>query len=161
MARGWQVTLDAIKAKLLRRGRSAEDADDLVQESFLRYYIYVRRRPVASAGAFMSRTAMNLAVDADRARAVRREELLMEDDAIADVSPSLEDRVLARECLARLDDCLDRLDEKTRDIFLDIRVGGMSYAEVARHHRISVSTAEKQVAKATLLIGGRMEGWLK
>jgi RNA polymerase sigma-70 factor (ECF subfamily) len=36
----------------------------------------------------------------------------------------------------------------------------MSYQEIAKLHRLSVSSVEKHIAKATLLLTGWMEGWL-
>ena len=159
MVRNWQVTLDAMRVMLLRRGRKSEDADDLVQEAWLRFAVYQRKKPVASPGAFMVRTVLNLAVTADRARAVRGEEVAVDELSLVDTSPSTEATVLARERLARLDVCLDRLGSKTRTILLDIRVGGMSFNEAAEIHQISVSGVEKHVAQATAQITQWMEGW--
>lgn len=159
MVRNWQVTLDAMRVMLLRRGRKSEDADDLVQEAWLRFAVYQREKPVASPGAFLVRTVLNLAVTADRARAVRGEEVAVDELLLVDASSSTEATVLARERLARLDVCLNRLGSKTRAILLDIRVGGMSFNEAAEIHRISVSGVEKHVAQATAQIAQWMEGW--
>lgn len=144
---------------LRRRGRTSEDADDLVQEAWLRLAMYARQVQVAKPDAFLFRTALNLAVSADRARAVRGVEIEVEAVALVDSSPGTEDAVLARERIARLDVCLARLGPRTRAIFLDVRFGGMSYAEVAQRHRVTVSAVEKQVAKATMLVTRWMEGW--
>lgn len=161
MVRNWQVTLDAMRVMLLRRGRKSEDADDLVQEAWLRFAVYQREcdKPVASPGAFLVRTVLNLAISADRARAARGEEIAVDELLLADASPGTEATVLARERLARLDVCLGRLGSKTRTILLDIRVGGMSYTEAAEIHGISVSGVEKHVAQATAQIAQWMEGW--
>jgi DNA-directed RNA polymerase specialized sigma24 family protein len=35
----------------------------------------------------------------------------------------------------------------------------MSYQEIARQHRLSVSAVEKHIARATLAITSWMEGW--
>jgi RNA polymerase sigma-70 factor (ECF subfamily) len=161
MAWNWQVTLDAMRVMLLRRGRTSEDVDDLVQEAWLRYAVYQRERPVASPGAFLVRTVQNLAINADRARAVRGEEVAVEELSLVDPSPGTEDTVLGRERLARMDACLHRLESKTRAILLDIRLGGMSFDEAAEVHQISVSGVEKRVAQATAKIARWMEGWLQ
>src|SRR5262245_35248572 len=100
MAGDWQDMLDAMRSMLRRRGRTTEDADDLVQEAWLRYALYLRRNEVASPGAFLARTVLNLAVNADRARAVRGEELAVEELALVDGSSDTEAKVLARERLA-------------------------------------------------------------
>jgi RNA polymerase sigma-70 factor (ECF subfamily) len=54
---------------------------------------------------------------------------------------------------------LGRLNEKTRDIFLAHRIDGLSYQEIARQHRLSISSVEKHIAKATLVMTSWMEGW--
>jgi RNA polymerase sigma factor (sigma-70 family) len=159
MIKDWQVTRDVMRVMLLRRGRSAEDADDLMQEAWLRYALYRRRKQVASPGAFMVRTALNLAASADRSRAARGEEVAAEELPLPDGSPDIEATVLARERLARLDACLDRLGSRTRAIFLDIRVGGMTFSEAAEVHGISVSGVEKHVTQAAVRISQWMEGW--
>ncbi|MBX3628256.1 MAG: sigma-70 family RNA polymerase sigma factor [Rhizobacter sp.] len=159
MVRNWGALLKRVRSMLLRRGRSSEDADDLVQEAWLRLAMYTRETPVDKPGAFLARTALNLAVSADRARAVRGEEVEVEQVALADSSPGTEAAVLARERLARLDVCVSRLGGRTRAIFLDVRFGDMSYPEAARRYGISVSAVEKQMAKATMLVTRWMEGW--
>lgn len=161
MIKDWQVTLDVMRVMLLRRGRSAEDADDLMQEAWLRYAVYQRRKRVESPGAFMVRTVLNLAASADRARAAHGEQVAVDELALLDASPSIEATVLARERLARVDACLDRLGSRTRAIFLDIRVGGMSFSEAAEVHGMSVSGVEKHVTQAAVRISQWMEGWRK
>ena len=161
MVKDWKVMLDAMRVVLLRRGRTAEDADDLAQEAYLRFAVYQARNQVASPQAFLTRTVLNLAVSADRSKAVRGEELVVDDLALLDTSPSIEDTVLARERLARLDYCLARLGWKTRAVFMDVRVGGMSFAEAARVHRLTVRGVEKHVSGATGRLCQWMEGWRK
>lgn len=159
MVKDWKLMLDSMRVVLLRRGRSAEDADDLAQEAYLRFAVYQARKQVEFPRAFLTRTVLNLAVSADRAKAVRGEELSVEELALLDGSPSIEDTVLARERLARLAFCVGRLGRKTRVVFLDVRVGGMSFAEAARVHQLSVRGVEKHVSQATVRLSQWMEGW--
>ena len=51
------------------------------------------------------------------------------------------------------------MNDKTRAIFLAHRVDGLSYQEIARIHGLSISSVEKHVAKAALMVTGWMEGW--
>jgi RNA polymerase sigma factor (sigma-70 family) len=159
MANNWEAVLRRVRKRLLRHGRTSEDAEDLVQEAWLRFAMYEQATPVAKPGAFLLRIALNLAATADRARAARGEEVYVEEMALADDSPGTEAAVLARERVARVDTCLRRLGDKTRAIFMDVRLREMSYPEAAQRHGISVSGVEKQVAKATMLIARWMEGW--
>jgi RNA polymerase sigma-70 factor (ECF subfamily) len=84
---------------------------------------------------------------------------VLDDVVLIDTTPSAEAVLLARERVARLSVCLGRLSDKTREIFLSHRIDGLSYQEIARERRLSISTVEKHVAKATLQLTRWMEGW--
>ena len=159
MTPNWQAAFSRVRAALVRRGRSAHDADDLVQEAWVRLVCYEREQTVAKPEAFLMRTALNLSIDAHRARVNHGEEVLLDEVVLIDATPGAEAVVLARERVARLSLCLARLTAKTRDIFLSHRVDGMTYQEIARRHGLSVGTVEKHIAKATLQVTTWMEGW--
>ena len=143
----------------MRRGRSEQDADDLVQEAWIRLACYERDRDVAQPEAFLMRAALNLSIDAHRSRASHGEEVVLEDAFLVDATPSAEAVLLGRERMARLSVGLGRLNDKTCAIFLAHRIDGMSYQEIARVHGLSVSSVEKHIAKAMLLLTSWMEGW--
>ena len=159
MASNWQTAFTRIRAALMRRGRSTEDADDLVQEAWVRLACYERDQVVDEPEAFLMRTALNLSIDAHRMRVSHGEEVLLEDVVLLDLAPGTEAVVLARERMARLSVCLGRLNEKTRDILLAYRVDGVTYREIAQRYGLSISTVEKHIAKATLQLTTWMEGW--
>jgi RNA polymerase sigma-70 factor (ECF subfamily) len=155
----WTSVFSRVKAALRRRGRSEHDADDLVQEAFVRLACYERDKVVEKPEAFLMKTALNLSIDAYRASATRGEEVLLEDVVIVDTSPGTEEVLLSRERLGRLSECLARMNDKTRAIFVAHRMEGLSYQEIGRIHGMSISGVEKHVAKAVLLVTGGMEGW--
>ena len=159
MTTNWQSAFSRVRAALMRRGRSAHDADDLVQEAWVRLAYYEREQAVAKPEAFLMRTALNLSIDTQRMRVNHGEEVLLDEVVLIDAAPTAEAVVLARERVARLGVCLGRLSEKTRDIFLANRIDGMSYQEIAQRHQLSISTVEKHIAKATMQVTGWMEGW--
>ena len=143
----------------MRRGRTRHDADDLVQEAWVRLACYERRQTVDEPEAFMMRAALNLSIDDYRTRRNRGEQILLDEVELIDATPTAETILLAREQLARLSESLAGLDAKTQRIFLAQRVDGMSYLEIARDHGLSVSAVEKHIAKATLVVTRSMEGW--
>ena len=159
MVTDWTAVFSRIRAALVRRGRAVHDADDLVQEAWVRLAGYEREQVVAKPEAFLMRIALNLSVDAHRARVNHGEEVLLEDVVLIDAAPSAEAVVLARERIARLSVCLGRLSEKTRDIFLAHRVDGLTYQQIGQRHGLSISTVEKHIARATLQVTSWMEGW--
>ncbi len=148
-----------VRDALRRRGSSTQDAEDIVQEAWVRLVSYQRDQVVDKPEAFLMRTALNLSVDAHRMRVSHGEEVVLDEVVLADEAPAVESVVLGRERMARLTQCLARLGEKNRDIFLAYRLDGLTYREIADHHGLSISTVEKHVAKATLRLISWMEDW--
>ncbi|MCU7373130.1 RNA polymerase sigma factor [Paucibacter sp. O1-1] len=156
----WPPIFAKIRTTLMRRGRSSDEADDLVQEAWVRLACYEREREaVADPEPFMMRIALNLSIDAHRMQAHHGEEVLAEEVVLADTAPSVEAVVLGRERMDRMNVCLGRMNDKTRDIFLAHRIEGLTYQEIAQHHGLSLSTIEKYIARATLLVATGMDGW--
>ena len=154
-----KATFASIRAALRRRGSSAQEADDLVQEAWVRLACYEREQVVAQPEAFMMRTALNLSIDAHRARVTRGEEVLAEEMVLIDFAPTAEAVLLAKERLARLSVGISRLSDTTRTIFLAHRIDGLPYCEIARAHGLSSTAVQKHIAKATLQLTAWMEGW--
>lgn len=160
LLKNWKEVLERVRVALRRRGRSEHEAEDLVQEAWLRLARYEdEKQPVDRPEAFLMRTALNLSIDAHRASAGRGEHVVLEDVVLIDTTPSTEAALLAKERLARLAMGLGRLSETTRDVFLAHRVDGLPYSEIAKRHGISIATVHQHVAKATLRLTSWMEGW--
>ncbi|CAM3882372.1 RNA polymerase sigma factor [Roseateles saccharophilus] len=158
--KNWQDVLARVRGALRRRGRTEHEAEDLVQEAWLRLARYEdEKQPVEKPEAFLMRTALNLSIDTHRMNSGRGEHMLLEDVVLIDTTPSTEAVLLARERMARLTQGLGRLSEKTRDVFLANRLDGLPYTEIAKLHGISVATVQYHVAKATLRLTSWMEGW--
>jgi len=155
----WLVNhLPRLRRMLLRRGRSREDVDDLLQDLFVRVMHYCQQgREVHDPERFLSRAALNLS-----AKAHKREhrELYdanpVEDLAIADLRFAPEENATADQCLERLQRRLNSLDPRTRDAYYMHRVHGMSYEQIAEHFEISVSAIEKHLARATIALTQEM-----
>ncbi|CAM4160386.1 RNA polymerase sigma factor [Roseateles saccharophilus] len=159
LVKNLRETLSRVRGALMRRGRSAQDADDLVQEAWARLACYEREQVVERPEAFLMRTAINLSIDAHRAQMTRGDEVLAEEVVLVDFAPTAEAVLLAKERLARLSVGISRLSETTRTIFLSHRIDGLPYGEIARVHGLSVTTVHKHVAKATLQLTRWMEDW--
>lgn len=153
------LAFSRVKGALMRRGRSKQDADDLVQEAWVRLACYEQRQAVEQPEAFLMKAALNLAVDAHRAQVSHGDQVVLDNVVLVDTSPSTEAIVLARERMARLSECLKRLSPKSREILLAYRLEGQTYQQIGQLHGLSVSTVEKHVAKATLQLTTWMEGW--
>jgi RNA polymerase sigma-70 factor (ECF subfamily) len=159
MVKNWQAVFSHVRAALMRRGRTEHEAEDLVQEAWVRLASYELRETVIEPEAFLMRAALNLSTDAHRARLHRGEQMVLDDDVLIDASPGVEDVLLARERMARLSECLAALPARTREILLAHRHEGLRYQDIAERHGVSVSAVEKHIAKAMLVITSGMEGW--
>lgn len=154
-----RAVFSRVRLALRRRGASAHDADDLAQEAWLRMSRHLDGQTVPNPEAYLIRTAINISIDDHRARLARGAEAVIDDVVLADVAPGVEEQLLGKERLDRMWQCLDRMPQRTREIFLAHRVGDRTYADIGREFGISERVVGKHVAKAMELLAGWMEGW--
>ena len=143
--------LARLKQYLRHRGRTDEDADDLIQEAFLRLEVYGRENEVEHEEAFLVRTVANLSVDKHRHDTVLEVvEVPVDEMEILDTRPSPEQIYAAREEINRLAAALDSLSPMTREVLMARRYEGMSCPEIAKRYGVTVSAVEKRLARAML-----------
>ena len=141
---------------LRRKGRSREDAEDLIQEAMLRLHVYCQGVSVANEEAFLRHAVSNLAIDQHRRDRpdLRRDVPFDELDnrhPLIDPESSPEDALDAVQRLGRIKRVLDGVSRRTRDIYFAHR-SGYSYAEIAAHMRISHITVKRHIARGLLAI---------
>lgn len=146
--------LRSLKKLLRRRGASHDQAEDLVQEAVLRLHAYTRQgNQVQNQEAFLTRTALNLAVDQHRhARPDSYESESVENLELPDLEPAPDEVFAAEQRLMKMQEALERANSRTREVFFMHRLYGFSHAEIARRLRISVSAVEKHVASAVTIL---------
>jgi RNA polymerase sigma factor (sigma-70 family) len=151
---GLSVHLQYLKKLLRRRGRTCEEAEDLVQEAFVRMQVYCQQGGVVrEPEAFLVRTVLNLAVDARRRdRRDLYERQSVEDMYLVDLSPSPDEVFAAEQRLLRIRRSLAALSERTQQAFFLHRLEGFSYAEIAQRLGVSVSAVEKHIANAVAVL---------
>jgi RNA polymerase sigma factor (sigma-70 family) len=152
--RGLNIGLRQLNRLLRRRGATAEDAEDLVQEAIVRLFVYTRNAgEVRNAEAFLTRTALNLAVDLHRSsRSDRYERESIEVLNLVDLAPMPDEVLAAEQRLLRMRDCLDRVSARTREVFFMHRLQGFSHAEIAAKLGVSKSAVEKHIASAITIL---------
>lgn len=142
-----------LRQALRRHGRSDQEAEDLIQDAFARLECYKRERPVDQPEAFLVRTVVNLSVDAFRHDRLHGDvETLTEQSVLIDATPGPDEVLASRQRLTRLSAGLEKLSERTRDIFLAHRLEGLGQAEIAKQYGVSLSAVEKHIAKALLFL---------
>lgn len=149
------VHFPRLKKLLQRRGNTREEAEDLIQQAFLRVKVYCDEGgEVREPEAFLVRTVLNLSRDArerehrDLYVAERVETL-----AIADPAPRPDEVLELEDRLKEFESVLSAISPRTRDVFFMHRVNGLSYAQIAEHFDVSVSAVEKHIARAVAALG--------
>jgi len=141
---------EALRRYFARRGLTRDDADDLIQEVYLRL---VRQDDVGSircAQAFIFTTAANLLRDRYRRHQCHGPLLALDDDH-PDIPAEGFDPERSAECsqlLQAMCEVIDALRPATRRVFLGHRLRGQSYAELAHELGVSISMVEKHMISA-------------
>ena len=134
--------------RLFGRRAGRQDADDLVQDSFLRFADAEKGLAIEKPEAYLTRVATNAL--RNRARAAFHRSIAQNDIAdhplagAIDMTPMLE----ARDMLSRLQAAMDKLNPKTREIFMAHRLDGATYGEIAERMGLSVKGVEWHMTKA-------------
>jgi RNA polymerase sigma-70 factor (ECF subfamily) len=131
-------------------GNCPEDAEDVVQESYLKLWSHQPSQPKA----FLYTTVRNACIDRLRAR----------NYDIVDAEPHDEDGLIdddeaqqRSEREARLWQAIDNLPDRCRQIFLMSKRDGMTYRQIASELGLSEKTVEHQVSKALSRLRGSKE----
>ena len=126
-------------------------AEDVVQEAWLRFGRVAKGRPLEEPVGYLYRIVANLALDRRRRASLENrssagdvERLAVE---VADQTPSPEDEAIARQELERVMAAMAELPERTRIALEMHRFGGCTLKEIARHLGISVSMAHVLVVQ--------------
>jgi RNA polymerase sigma factor (sigma-70 family) len=156
---------EGVRASLLawfrRRVPDQFEAEDLVQESFLRVVQRGDADQVEHLEGYIYRTATSVLTDRHRRRVVRHaDEHLAEDDApevANDDDPY--SSLVGRRTLAVVAAALDDLPERTKTVFVLRRLEGLRHKEIGVRLGISVSAVEKHMERAIQHLARRSAGW--
>ena len=125
-----------------------QDAEDMVQETFLRAFKQLHRFDGrASFGTWLYRIAANCSLDLIRARRVRREQQPGL-EATASPEPSPERVTRGKQLASLLDQALDQLSEAERTAFVLRHFEGCTIEEIAKILGVRNSAAKHSVFRA-------------
>ena len=146
-----------------RLGSRAE-AEDLVQDLYIRISGLETTSPVDNPSALLHRIGSNLMLD--RLRSQKRAGDRDNDWRAVNVTtvagqeisdePSADEVVAGRQRLQALVEAIEDLPEKTRQAFRLHKLDGHSHVETARRMGISVSTVEKHISSALKTLTRRL-----
>lgn len=156
------------RANLVRffaaRLSSRAEAEDLVQDLYLRLMAMEADTAVDNPSALLHRIGSNLMLD--RLRSQKRSgardhdwreanTTVLAGHEVAD-EPAADEVVYSRQRLRALVEAVDDLPEKTRHAFQLHKLEGLSHAETARRMGISTSTVEKHISSALKTLTRRL-----
>jgi RNA polymerase sigma-70 factor (ECF subfamily) len=136
----------------MRKGRSREDAEDLIQEAMLHLHVYAKAHFVVNEGAFLRHAVRNLAIDQYRHDRVRLsqevsiEEVERESRSVTS-GPTPDQIVDSQQQLEELTALLEAVSLRTRDIFMANRCG-YTCAEIAHEMGVSEITVHRHMTRA-------------
>jgi RNA polymerase sigma factor (sigma-70 family) len=148
---GFKASFFKLAGMLRRKGKSPDEAEDLVQEAFVRLLTYIEKgEKVLEPEAFVARTAFNLSVDHQRrAREHLYEKRAVEELRLPDIAPGPDEQAADDQCLKLTQETLDAsVGERVRRVFFLHCFEGMTYPEIAKQINMSTRTVEKDIAKA-------------
>jgi RNA polymerase sigma-70 factor (ECF subfamily) len=135
---------------LRRRLGTADDAEDVAQETYIRMMRYEGSSELSSPSAMLFRIAVNVANDHWRAAVARHTKCHTEIDDVDLTSelPSPEREISASQTFELLLETIEQLPPKCKQVFLLSRASEMTYPEIAAHCGISVKMVEKHISRA-------------
>ncbi|OAI11460.1 RNA polymerase subunit sigma-24 [Methylomonas koyamae] len=137
---------------LSQRTRCTDAAQDIFQETFIRYAGYGGKHRVENPRAFIFRIAANLATDYLRSRNRHSghdpEADTGEAETAGPASLSAERAAMSQQQLQQLIAALDELSPKCREVFILLKLKHCSYAEVEQRLGISHTMIFKYLTQA-------------
>ena len=137
-----------LRAYLRGRLNNPADAADIAQSSFAQVYAYMLERPVRNARALLFQSARNLWTDICRRRHVEAGVFESWQIVHDDMAPSAERVVSARRELQQLIERIERMPRLRREVFVRVRMHGMTHAEVCAELGISARAVEQHIGRA-------------
>lgn len=145
--------------RLKRRLPPSAPADDLLHSAYIRLEKHRQSHEVINPEAFLVQVAINLNIDENRRRKWIDDTPVEEAcEHLPSLEPLQDEVIAARERLRRVNEALEQMPARTRAIFLQHRIDGRKYREIAESLGISQSAVEKHIARAVLFLAERTEG---
>jgi RNA polymerase sigma factor (sigma-70 family) len=133
--------------------RSTKDAEDVTQEVLLKIYASLPQYQHQGLKTWMTRIAVNRAIDYKRALERKREqltdevELLLQDESLI-ANGVVEDEVLHSQLQQQVRDYLNIMPVNYRDVVIAFYIEEKSYQEIAAEQGVTLKTVESKLYRA-------------
>lgn len=126
------------------------DAEDVVQDAFVRVLAMDCSIPITSPVGLLTRTVFNIATDRHRADKVRGRHVDYDSEwetvATKDANP--EENAEAQQLCRLLQEAIEKLPPRCREVFVLHRFEGLSHDEIAKRLGVSRNMIEKHIIRA-------------
>ena len=155
----WMVEYGPALRRFFSKRVGAGEADDLVQEVFLRLQARAAGEALENVERYLFRIANNVLVDRHRHQTSHAISYVDPLDGLFDVADELspERTLMARQTLSQLSLALRELPPRTRDAFIFHRFEEMTYPVIAKRMGISVNGVEKLIKRALAQLAVKVE----
>ncbi|MDR2414088.1 MAG: sigma-70 family RNA polymerase sigma factor [Odoribacteraceae bacterium] len=133
--------------------RDMDDAEDMVQDAFVKWWEIIEKKPSASTRAYLYQMVRNACID----RVRQRKNDTININSLADDAESLFQPEAENE--SRMDillEAINALPEKAHQVFVAICVNERKYKEVAREMNVSVNTIKTQFSRSLKFLRERL-----
>jgi RNA polymerase sigma factor (sigma-70 family) len=154
------LPLEPTLTRFLRRNWTDEaEIADLRQEAYVKIYEAAQHAKPTAPKAFLFKVIKNILVDRQRRNKVIPIGSLNDLEGFASVSDeaSPEQNAAAKQEITRLQEALDTLSDRVREVVILRKVHGMSQRDVARNLGIQENTVEQHVAKGVRVLAQHVE----
>jgi RNA polymerase sigma factor (sigma-70 family) len=143
---------DELLGFILRQVQCRETAEDIFQDTFIRYTNYPEKSQIENHRAFIFRIAANLSTDFQRRKQVR-DRFVVRDvvdvEAIPQQANQHPDQIIAaRERLYTMMQVITALPPRCREVFVLRKLEGLSHAQIATRMAITPRMVEKHLHRA-------------
>ncbi len=139
---------DAMRRLFLQRSTSAEDTEDLLQETFIKVYVNLHRySPDYTFGQWVYAIARNTHIDFERCR---QENLSIDEKFAAPIAstPSPEESLISLQQRSQIEHYISCLPEQYRTLFTMRFLEGYAYDEIAEKLRLPMGTVKTRIHRA-------------
>ncbi len=144
-----------VRRYLIRIGVPAQQADDALQETFLRLYQHLRKGgDISNVRAWIFQVARNYIRD-ERRTAHRRRATPLDAARLVDSAVDPEQAVLSDERELRVRTAVEQLPPREKECII-LRSSGLKYREIAEVMGISVATVSGLAMRATARLAGEV-----
>ncbi|WHY01078.1 sigma-70 family RNA polymerase sigma factor [Neobacillus sp. DY30] len=130
--------------------RDQKEAEDAAQEVFMKIYSSLSQYENQGFKTWMTRIAVNHAIDIKRRQARRKEEVMeaLEQEVLGTPKDGVEKEIIVNERRKLVRNRLNELPENYRDVIYGFYIAEKSYQQMAEEQNVQVKTIETKLYRA-------------